>query len=109
MGPLLSATIAKKKDPKKPGKCSITLSEFIPVIIVTVIVASASINSLLVYISRLKKIYELSVWTNQAFLIKRVSTERSSTIQLVLQLLQNICQISHFSKFSAPTIAFLAF
>lgn len=32
MGPLLSATIAKKKDPKKPGKCAIIPALVIPVV-----------------------------------------------------------------------------
>lgn len=39
VGPLLSATIAKKKDPKKPGKCAIIPALVIPVVFLCTVIA----------------------------------------------------------------------
>lgn len=62
LGPVLNATIAKKKDPKKPGMCSITPAVgVIPVIICTVIaiVVRETSCSLFVDVSRREKISKL--------------------------------------------------
>ena len=61
LGPLLSATIAKKKDPKKPGMCVIILAVIIPVMLCTVIAifACETSSSLFVYISRREKTSKL--------------------------------------------------